>query len=463
MGQSTAIDIAAQPKTFREEIRMTLKLGWPIILSNLAQILLPIVDGIMVGSIHSHQLAAASLVTNIMVIPVILCMGLPMAVSPLVAAALGRSDEEQPSKILFNGLLVGGIFSLVLAVIFHLGSGLIFYLGQGREVAEIAREYLVLMGWRILPLGIFVILTQFSGGIGFTKIIMILSFISVPLNIALNYIFIFGHLGFPAMNLSGAGYGTLLTQLITLVLFILIFLRHQVYEKYRRNFFDACTVDKVLINQIFKIGVPTGLLFAMESGAFAFSGIMSGWLGPQEQAAHQIGLYISSLTLMIPMGICAAGTIRIGFNFGKKDWAAVYAIGRSTLLLAFAVSACFSIILFLGKSHISSVFVNEFEVLELAKVVLMLVAIFQISDAIQSTSSGILRGIQDVKVPTYLSLIAFWLIGIPVAYFFGIYFNWGISGLWIGLVIGLTVNALLLSSRFFRKVKLESQLASLKV
>lgn len=455
MGQSLTLEISSQPKSLKEEIRLTLKLGWPLILSNLTQILLPIIDGIMVGSIHSNQLAAASLVVNITSIPIILCIGLPLAISPLVSAALGSADNGAPSKILFNGLLVSGLFSFCLALTFYFGSGIVYNLGQDRAIAEISEGYLILMGLRIIPLGLFVVLKQFSAGIGYTKIFMTLSFISVPLNILLNYIFIFGHLGLPAMELEGAGYGTLLTQIITLMIFILIFLRAKVYRNFRQNFLADCKVNKTIIKKIFKIGIPTGLLYALESGAFAFSGIMSGWLGPQQQAAHQIGLYISSLTLMIPMGICAAGTIRIGFNYGKKDWSSVLAIGKSTLFLAFIVSIIFSIILFFGKSYISRLFVSESEVLEFAKIVLLMTAIFQISDAIQATSSGILRGIQDVKVPTYLSLIAFWIIGIPGAYFLGIFLNWGIQGLWIGLVLGLSVNAGLLSNRFFRKVQLE--------
>lgn len=463
MNRSNTIEVSSQPKSLKEEIKLTMKLGWPIIVSNLTQILLPIIDGIMVGSIHSNQLAAASLVVNIVTIPVILCMGLPMALSPLVSAALGKSDFDSPAKLLFNGIIVSGLLSLCLALIFYFGRDLIFHLGQDQEIAEIAQGYFVIIGWRLIPLSLFVVFVQFASGLGLTKFVMILSFIKVPINIFLNYILIFGHFGMPALELLGAGYGTFLTQIITLLVFVVVFLHSQVFDKYRNNLKEALQIRISIMRKIVKIGLPTGLLIALESGAFAFSGIMAGWIGAQQQAAHQIGLYISSLTLMVPLGICAAGTIRIGFNFGKKDWEAINSIGRTTLFLAILVSISFSLFLFFGNDFISRLFISELEVVQLAKMVLLMVAVFQISDAIQTTSSGILRGIQDVKVPAYLSLIAFWMIGIPSAYLLSFQMNWGVSGLWMGLVIGLTSNAILLTSRFFTKVRKESKKELLEV
>ncbi|WP_332914504.1 MATE family efflux transporter [Algoriphagus boritolerans] len=150
MEPSTSIEFSAPPKSFKEEVQLTMNLGWPIILSNLTQILLPIIDGIMVGSIHSNQLAAASLVINIATIPVILCMALPMALSPLVSSALGKSDFRSPLKLLVNGMIVGGLFALVLALLFYFGSEVVYQLGQDEEVALLAEEYLVIIGWRLI-------------------------------------------------------------------------------------------------------------------------------------------------------------------------------------------------------------------------------------------------------------------------------------------------------------------------
>lgn len=452
MEKALPLDLSSQPKNFREEVKLTIQLGWPIILSNLSQIALPIIDGVMVGSIHSNQLAAASLVINLVSIPVLLCMGLPMAISPLVSAALGKSDYKSPFEILINGMLIGGIFSLVLALIFHFGNEIVFHLGQEPEVAEIAQDYLVIIGWRLIPMTLFMAVSQFAQGLGNTKLVMILNLSILPLNILFNYILIFGHWGIPAMELKGAGYGTLLSQLIALLFFIGIILRSEKFALYRKNLASAFQIRLSQIREILKICIPTGIQFSLETGAFALSGLMAGWLGAQQQAAHQIGIYISSLTYMISMGICAAGSIRVAFYFGKKDWDLVFTIGRSTVVLALLFGFSFSFFLVSGYTFIPTLFTSDLEVIHLAKVVLLMTALFQLSDSLQATSAGILRGIQDVKIPTYLTLIAYWVIGIPAGYIFAFQLDWGISGLWMGLILGLSFNAILLTFRFFRKV-----------
>lgn len=452
MNRANAIDLSSQPKSLKEEIMLTVKLGWPIILSNLTQVSLPIIDGVMVGSIDSNQLAAASLVINLISIPILLCMGLPMAISPLVSAALGKSDYKSPLEILVNGMFVGGIFALVIALVFHFGKEVVFHLGQDIEVARIAQDYLVIIAWRLVPFALFSSISRFAQGLGNTKLVMTLNLITIPMNILLNYILIFGHWGMPALELKGAGYGTLLTQVIALLIFIAVILRSDKFAAYRNDLGQAFRIKLSRIREITKIGLPVGIQLSLETGAFAFSGLMAGWLGSQHQAAHQIGIYISSLTYVVSIGVCTAGSIRVAYFFGKKDWDAVFSIGRSTVFLALFFGLVFSFLLLAGYSFIPNLFTKELEVIQLAKIVLVMTALFQLSDAVQATSAGILRGMQDVKVPTYLSLIAYWGIGIPVAYLFAFILDWGISGLWIGLVLGLSFNALLLTIRFFKKV-----------
>lgn len=462
MNRANAIDLSSQPNSFVEEIKLTANLGWPIVLSNLTQISLPIIDGVMVGSIHSNQLAAASLVINLISIPVLLCMGLTMAISPLVSASLGKSDYKSPLEILVNGMFIGGIFSLLLALIFHFGKEVVFHLGQDLEVARIAQDYLVIIAWRLVPFALFSSISRFAQGLGHTRLVMTLNFITIPLNILLNYILIFGHWGMPALELKGAGYGTLLTQLIALILFIVMILRSDRFADYRNDLSQTFRIKLSRIKEIIKIGVPVGIQLSLESGAFAFSGLMAGWLGVQQQAAHQIGIYISSLTYVVSIGICTAGSIRVAFFFGKKDWDSVFAIGRSTVFLALIFGLIFSVLLISGYVNIPFLFTKDWDVIQFAKIVLLMTALFQLSDALQATSAGILRGIQDVKIPTYLSLIAYWVIGIPAGYLFAFTMGWGISGLWTGLILGLSFNALLLTIRFFRKVgqlRIESELA----
>ncbi len=460
MERTASLEVSSQPKGFKEDAKLTLKLGWPIILSELTQVALPIIDGVMVGSIDSNQLAAAALVSNLISIPVIFCLGVPMAISPLVSAAIGNSDYKSPLHLLVNGMFIGGIISLVFSLVFQFGSGVVFHLGQQTEVARVAQDYLVIIGWRLIPLTMFMAATLFAEGLGETKLMMVINFITLPLNVFLNYLLIFGNWGLPALELKGAGYGTLLTQVISLIIFIVVILRSDKFLEYRSDLTHAFRIKFSRVKEILKIGIPTGIQISLESGAFAFSGLMAGWLGVQQQVAHQIGIYISSLTYMISIGICTAGSIRVAFYFGKKDWTSLFFTGRSTVFLALIFGLTFSLFLIAGYSFIPSFFTKELEIIELAKIVLLMTAIFQLSDALQATSAGILRGIQDVKVPTYLSLIAYWGIGIPVGYLFAFILEWGIAGLWTGLILGLSFNAILLTIRFFRKVA-QMKIASL--
>ncbi|MCU0401574.1 MAG: MATE family efflux transporter [Algoriphagus sp.] len=460
MNRTATIDLASQPKSLLEEIKLTINLGWPIILSNLTQVSLPLIDGMMVGSIHNDQLAAASLVMNIISIPILLCLGLPMAISPLVSAALGNSDKKSPLEILVSGMFLGGIVALGFALVFHFGSGIVYHLGQDAEVARIAEGYLVVMGWRLIPMAIFSSVSKFAQGLGNTKLAMKLNFVTIPINIFLNYLLIFGFWGIPALELTGAGYGTLLAQLIALSVFILIILRSNKFAEYRTNLKSAFHLKWSKIKMIVNIGIPIGIQLSLESGAFALSGLMAGWLGSQQQAAHQIGFYLSSLTYVVSMGICSAGSIRVAFAFGKKDWNLIHSIGKSTVFLALLLGFTFSLLLIIGYDFIPSYFTSDLDVVSFAKIVLLLTAIFQLSDALQATSIGLLQGAQDVKIPTYLSLIAYWGIGIPTGYLFAFVLDWGIAGLWTGLILGLSFNALLLTIRFFRKVA-QMKIASL--
>ncbi len=217
---------------------------------------------------------------------------------------------------------------------------------------------------------------------------MIINLIALPINVFLNYLLIFGNWGLPALGLNGAGYGTLLTQVIILIAFIYYVATSKSFADHRQELHSAFKVDYAMVKDIFRIGIPSGIQFSLENGAFAFSGVMAGWLGAQQQAAHQIGLYISSLTFMISMGICTAGTIRVAFYFGKNDWTLVKSIGRSTLIIAGVIGAVFSLLLLLGFNYLPYLFVSESAVIEFAKMVLLMAAIFQLTDAFKQPQQG---------------------------------------------------------------------------
>jgi MATE family multidrug resistance protein len=227
-------------------------------------------------------------------------------------------------------------------------------------------------------------------------------------------------------------------------------LRHKNYAPYRQHLSQQLQLRKDRLQDVIRIGLPASLQHGMEAAAFAFSGIMAGWLGYVQQAAHQIALNLAAITFMVSMGISAAGGIRVAYAFGQKNRGQVRKVGVSTFRMAIAYGLFCALLFTLGRHHLPLFFNDEAPVLAYAATLLLLAALFQVSDSVQAVGVGVLRGIQDVRIPTYFVALAYWGIGIPLGYFLGFILGWEVTGLWLGLVSGLTASALLLSFRFSR-------------
>jgi len=432
------------------EIRQTLKLGWPIVLVNLSQMILGVIDSAMVGAIHSSQLAAAAFVNNLISIPLILGAGLATAVSPLVAAALGQGDTDKPLRILFNALIIAALISLTLATAIHLGIDLVFYFGQDQIVAELAQPYLLWMSWGIVPMVLFMTMKQFADGLEQPRIPMYLALAAIPINVALNYAFIYGEWGAPRMELEGAGVGTLFSRLIIMLSIGLLILRGKTFARYRQRLKQQLRLRFDRMRDVIRLGIPASLQYGMESAAFAVSGIMAGWLGYVQQAAHQIAISIVATTFMVAMGVSAAGSIRIGNAYGRRDWGHARHIGFSTLFMGVFYGLFCAGLFVGGRNQLPLLFNDETAVLGYAASLLFVAAVFQISDSVQAIGVGLLRGLQDVRVPTVFVLLAYWVIGLPSGYYLAFNLGLEVVGIWIGLLLGLSASATLLSLRFNR-------------
>jgi MATE family multidrug resistance protein len=431
-----------------QQIKRTLQLGWPIILGNLSQMALGIIDSAMVGAIHSSQLAAASFVNNLIMLPLILSTGLTTAISPLAASSLGENDYDKPLRILYNGTWVVGLMSLAFATLLHFGADMTEYFGQDKIVAELSKPYLRWMGWSMIPMALFMAVKQYADGLGKTRFPMYLSLAVLPLNVIVNYAFIYGKWGAPKMELEGAGVGTLISRLVILISILILVFRHDSFAPFRQNLSDQLQFKWSRVRDVVRIGIPSSLQYGMESFAFAVSGIMAGWLGYVQQAAHQIAISISAMTFMVSIGISAAGSIRVAYAYGKRDWQGARDIGRTTIALAVSYGLFCALLLIIGRSHLPLLFNDEAKVLEYATVLMIMAAIFQISDSVQAVGVGLLRGLQDVRIPTLFVFIAYWAIGIPFGYWLAFDYDLQIIGLWVGLILGLSVSALLLTYRF---------------
>lgn len=429
--------------------RRIITVAIPIILGNMTQIILGIIDSAMVGSINSVLLAGSALVNNILTIPFVLGLGLSYAISPLVATANGNGERIRSFHIGYNGFVLCTIFALIIGLAIHLSADIVFHLNQDDAVAEVSKDYLVIMGWSTVPMLMFLALKQFTDGLEFTRTAMNLALLSIPLNAFMNYVFIFGKFGFPRYELAGAGIGTLVTRILIFVALLWIILKSQKYAPYRENIRDSLQIKKRTLQRLLKIGIPSSLQYSMEAGAFAVSGIIVGWFGAVQLAAHQIAISLASLTFMVSMGLSAAGSILVGNYLGRKDLSGAREVGKKTLVMGLIYGIVCAILFAVTNKSLPYIFNDERQVIEYAAILLILAGIFQISDAIQAIGVGLLRGLYDVKIPTLFVSLAYWVIGIPFGYYLAFHRSWEVRGIWIGLVTGLTISAILMTTRFF--------------
>lgn len=443
----------AKEMLITSENKRTLQLAIPIIVANLVQVLMGIIDSAMVGAINSDLLAASSLVVNVISIPYILCIGLTLAVATLISSALGASQTASMTAILKNALLLNGLFALAIALIIQIVSFVVHHMGQDAIVAELAQPYLEIMGWSIIPMILFLTLKQFSDGLEETKWPMYISLATIPANIILNYILIYGKLGFPRMELVGAGIGTLLTRVFMLIAMAILIVKSPKFKAYVNTVYEKWQPQWATMKSLLRIGIPTSMQYAMESWAFSVSGIMIGWLGALQQASHQIALSLASFTFMVSLGLSAAGSIRVSNAKGRRDLLQLRQIGKGTLKMAIIYGVVCGLIFIIFRHQLPWIFNDEAPVIAVAAHLLILAAIFQISDSTQAIGVGLLRGIHDVKVPTLFVTIAYWVIGIPAGYLLAFPLGLEATGIWIGLVFGLTVSAIMLNIRFFRLTK----------
>jgi MATE family multidrug resistance protein len=436
-----------------KEFSKTLNIAAPLIISNISQVGLGLIDSAMIGAVDYQQLAASSLVINIISIAQVLGMGMAIAISPLTAIANGQRNTFQASKVLFNGFLLSTIVAILIAVTLISSYKLLFNLGQDPHVAALSVPFYKLMAWSLIPMLMFASVKQFCDGLEYTKTAMTLSLLSLPINAFLNWIFIYGRFGFPRMELAGAGLGTLITRCLIAVILIIIVWRHKIFQPYIEIRKQAWKADVKTWKELLHLGVPTSLIYGMEVAAFSVSGIMIGWLGATSQAAHQIALNLATATFMAAAGLALGGSIRVANAYGREEKGLLRRIGVSTIVGGLIYGFICAILFIILKNQLPLLFTNNAEVAIVSSSLLVFAALFQISDATQSIGVGLLRGMKDVKVPAAFVAIAYWLIGIPVGYFLSFKLHMGPSGIWLGFVTGLSASSVLLNTRFLNKSK----------
>ncbi|MBA2744610.1 MAG: MATE family efflux transporter [Flavisolibacter sp.] len=437
----------------RIEAFKTIRLALPIIIGELAQMALHIIDSAMVGSISYKHLAAAALVVNAMNIPFVLGIGMTISVSQMVSMAHGRRDAPAVSHYLYNGFWLCTITAIAIAGVMFFAQYLLPYLGQDAEVVQLAIPYMQLMAASIVPMLLFMTLKQFTDGLEFTRTAMLLSLLSMPINIFLNWGLIYGNMGLPRMELAGAGWATLITRTLIFIALGFIVIKHKTFKRYIIISQRQWHLKKQTWQELLRIGIPSSLQIGMEAGAFAVSGIIIGTISAVAQAAHQIALSCAAFTFMVSMGLAQAGSIRVSNAYGRKNWQKISVIGKSTLITALIYGIICALLFALFRHQLPLFFNKEPRVIELAAFLLLFAAVFQISDSTQAIGAGLLRGIKDVKIPTLLIAIAYWVVGLPSGFAFAFYAGMGAAGMWLGFILGLTAASAFLLIRFLRIAK----------
>ncbi|MFD2244677.1 MATE family efflux transporter [Pontibacter ruber] len=434
---------------YKEHFSKNFLLAYPVVLSQLGHIMVSVFDSLMVGQIGTVPLAAASLGNSIFMIVMVFGFGVSFSITPLIAAAEGRKNYTRISLLLLNGLFSNLLLGILLFVVGYFLSPYITYLNQPAEVVKLAVPYINVLFLSMVPLMIFQAFKQFAEGLSFTKQSMYITIFANALNIGLNYVLIWGKLGFPEMGMVGAAWATLISRVIMAVMMGIFVLYANRFEIFRR-FITFRHLSFIHMYRIFKLGLPISGQMLFEMGAFSFSAIMIGWLGAKELAAHQIAINVASVTYMMASGIAAAATIRVGNQKGLRNFRAMRMAGLSSFAMGAIFMTVSGLLMVLGNDLIPMLYIDDPEVIRIASYLLIIAALFQISDGVQVVGLGALRGLEDVRIPGLISLIAYWVIGLPVGYVLCFKAGFGVNGIWTGLLVGLSVAAVLLFWRFRR-------------
>lgn len=413
-------------------------------------------DTLMVGQLGTEELAAAGVSNSIFFFIGVFPMGVTMAFATVVSILQGK-NKTSSYHLLARDSFILTLFLAIVCSLFIYGFILHFDIfDQTVEVAKLAKPYLTLLMWSLCPMLIFFFAKNICDGFSYTLGGMIITISGLIINVFLNWVLIYGKLGFDAYGLNGAGYATIISRIYLALGMVFLMLKSSQIPVNVNSFFSSFLKKSriTFYKQIISIGFPTGLQFFFEVAAFAGAAIMAGWLGSKELAAHNLAITLASLTYMFAGGIAAGSSITVAKAYGNNNPENVKQYGTNGLKLGLFVMIIFATVFLCFDEKLASLFSEDKEVITMGAQLLVLAAFFQLSDGIQAVSVGILRGISDVKKPSLLIFIAYWIIAMPIGYWLSgsstlFPFTQGVNGIWIGLSIGLTISASALCYRFY--------------
>lgn len=431
------------------ETRATLMLAIPIIIGQISQMLMGLADSIMIGRTGTVPLAASAFGVGVFNIFFIVGVGLLVPVSVFASRARGAGRHGEAGEYMRHGLAVAFVAGLVeVSIILYIGLHLAWF-HQPPEVLDAVNPFFLLIGVSLVPVLAYLALRQFAESMGRPWVPVIVVLAGVLLNVILNWVFIYGHLGSPPLGLAGAGIATLVSRILSSVV-IFLWLRgdRSVREAWPTRWLAPLSWER--LRRMMSVGLPTSGSLLFESGAFAAATVMMGWLGAVSLAAHQIALSCAAMTFMVPLGLSMAMGMRLSGAVGAGEHYRLRPIWIGTAGIGAGLSVGFSVSLLFFGHAVARFFVADPAVVSVAVVLLVVAGIFQVFDGGQVINSAALRAMTDVKVPVVITFSAYWILALPLGYLLAFHAGFGPAGMWIGLAAGLAAAAVLLGARFVR-------------
>lgn len=444
--------IKSEKHNLRKEAGVTLKLGLPVIIAQLLQMSMNFVDTVMAGNLSAQDLAAVAVGGAVFIPFMMLAAGILMATTPIVAQLVGGRDLDKIGVNVRQALWL----SLILAVpVFFTIRNLEFVmhlLDVTPSLIPIAQGYLDAISWGVFGVCGYMTLRFFNEGMSATRPGMYFALLGVVVNVAANYILMYGKLGFPELGAVGCGYASSVVGYVMFLGMLIFTARHKPYQRF--NIFSSLRMPKwSYLKEILQVGIPIGLSSTMEVSMFAVVSLLMGSLSATAVAGHQVAINFSAMTFMVPFGLSTAITTRVGNAIGKKSMYKARRRGYVGIGLATSFMCVTAVIIYLFPELITSMYTQDPAVQDVAVSLLYMAAIFQISDGLQVSGYGALRGLKDTTVPMIVNFIAYWVVGLPLGYYLGIISGIGPQGLWMGLIAGLTIAAILHNIRFYMLTK----------
>jgi len=432
--------------------RNLLKLGLPIVIGQLGQIVLGFADTLMIGHHSTAELGAAAFVNTMFALVLVAALGFSYGLTPIVGTLYGQRKIDDIGAVVKNAWVANGLTALVIMVLMTVLYLNIDRLRQPEELLPLMRPYFLVQLVSLPFVMLFNAMKQFFDGITRTKVSMWVMLVANVMNIVVNWLLIFGVGPFPELGLLGAGVSTLVSRILMALLLVAIFFSSSRYENYYQGFRNG-RINRSDLMKICKLGYPLALQMGMETASFSLTSIMVGWLGTSALAAHQIMLTVSQLFFMVYYGMAAAVSVFISHYRGQRDYKSMLRVSRAGFHLIIFIAVIVAVPVFLFREHIGEIFTDSEEVSMLVATCIIPLIVYQFGDGLQCNYANALRGISYVRPMMYIAFLAYFVVSLPLAYFFGFVLGEGLEGIWWSFLFGLTTAGVLYYFAFRRQYK----------